>query len=302
MELNLVKLKMSIRTSNGAALRRWLTRAGEAYAETCKHQFCPFSGAQCPECSRSKTCDWQSVFGQRLSVDPEALRNHQKPPLPFVFTFPVPDAPDDGSGMMECGLVVVGRAITCCDMLLRGFSSLLKAEHHPARATLLHTVSLDYRKNCYPLGNGAGITHPENLVVMSAEDIIAGYPADCRALTVRLLSPLRLISQGRTVSYFDFSLFARSIMRRISSLAYYYGDYTFDSDYKALSNLAHAVRCLEARFSTIGNKRESTSGISGSGCFCGELGDLLPFLTLGTYLHVGKNASFGMGAYDLDFA
>ena len=301
MEFNIIKLTLGIGTSNRAALSRRLLLAGEEYADACKKSVCQSAARNCAGCSAYNRCDWQLVFGQQLSVDPEALRRHQKPPLPFVLTIPKPDKTPDPAGVLECGMVVVGRAINCLEMLLNGFKTLLTGKKSPLGSALLHTDARDYQGNRYPLENAGGLSQAGNLVVMSMEGILDSCPRECPDLTIRLLSPLRLVVQGRQLNLFDFSLFVRSIMRRVSSLAYYYCGYEFNGDFRALSSLAHTVVCREDHFVTVGDGSWKTAGIQGYGCFNGDLGGLLPFLMLGSHVHAGKNAAFGMGAYELDF-
>lgn len=57
--------------------------------------------------------------------------------------------------------------------------------------------------------------------------------------------------------------------------------------------------CCDNHFATTGGGNWKTTGISGHGSFAGDIEELLPFLMLGTYVHAGKNAAFGMGAYEL---
>jgi CRISPR/Cas system endoribonuclease Cas6 (RAMP superfamily) len=105
----------------------------------------------------------------------------------------------------------------------------------------------------------------------------------------------------RQCKRFDFSQFVRSLMRRVTSLAFYYGECEMETDFRLLSRQADAVHCLDEHFSYVtgiaGNRR--LSGVSGHGGFSGELAGLLPFLVLGQYLQVGKGASFGMGRYEI---
>ena len=301
MEFNLITLTLGIRTSNRTALSQRLLLAGEDYADACRQSACQLATRHCAGCSAHNRCDWQLVFGQQLSADPEALRRHQKPPLPFAFTIPIPEKTADPAGMLECEMVVVGRAISCLDMLLNGFKALLTAKKSPPGSALLHTDVRDYQGTRYPLENADCPSRTGNLVVMSTEGILASCPRECSHLTIRLLSPLRLVVHGRQLKGFDFSIFVRSIMRRISSLASYYCGYEFNCDFKALSNLAQTVVCREDHFVMVGGGSWKTAGIRGYGCFNGDFGGLLPFLMLGSHVHTGKNAALGMGAYGLDF-
>ena len=202
--------------------------------------------------------------------------------------------------MVECGLVVAGRAIPHLEMLMKGFEGLLADDpRQPGR--IVQVAARDYHGECRPLGNVASAARAENLPVLSAGAILEACPWECAGVTIRLLSPLRLLRDGRQCRQFDFSLFARSLMRRVSSFAYYYGECELETDFRQLSHLAGRVGCSEDRFryGSMGGCKQRAEGVTGSGGFVGELGDLMPFLVLGTYLHVGKGAAFGMGRYAL---
>jgi hypothetical protein len=53
------------------------------------------------------------------------------------------------------------------------------------------------------------------------------------------------------------------------------------------------------RFSSRQKQEMTLGGVVGEWRLAGELGELLPWLWLGQWLHVGKNASMGMGRYSL---
>jgi len=303
MEFNFVYLKFTITTANEKVLSHRLTRAVEEYADVCRQSICRHVSRDCFQCSLNSSCDWFFVFGQKLSSDPDALRRHQKPSLPFVFSFPLSfDKSQTKTGLLECRMVVVGRAIAALEMLLRGLRQLLVRIGEPLNCGLNQIFSCDHQGNFFSLNSEGRFTDTENLMVMSAEDIFNKYPWGCRNVTIRLLTPLKLFSQGRQLGSFDFTVFACSLMRRISSLAYYYCGYEFGCDFKSLSDAAKSVICVEDQFSIKRGEDWKTSGIIGSGCFLVDIGGLLPILMLGTYVHVGKNATFGMGAYSVEIS
>jgi len=295
MDYNLIHLAITVRTDDPIQLSLCLPLLGNEFAAACRKHCCLQPERVCRSCSRPDSCDWNLVFGQKLSSDPSALRRFQKPPLPFMFTFPSPHDPADGAAEFECGLVVIGQAIPCLDMLLEGFGDILS----PFAAEVLQVATRDYQGIVHPLGDGSGINCPENLVVLSSRDLLENRIRTESELHIRLLSPLRLFADGHLCHDFSFSRFARSLLRRISSLAYYYGSCELTHDFKELSRQAEAVICTDNHFIPATDRNRKLSGLTGQGSFRGDFSGLMPFLIAGEYVHAGKGASFGMGSYEL---
>jgi len=295
MDFNLIQLDITVRTDDARQLCRSLPQQGSAFAAACRKNACRWPGRECRVCALQGTCQWDLVFGQRLACDPSALRRFQKPSLPFVFSFPLPPDTAGGVTVIHCGLVVIGQAIPCLEMLLEGFSetlSLLSAE-----IDLVGTR--DFQGVVHPLGEGCIVNSSENLVVLSSHDLFEGRIWTAASLQIRLATPLRLFVDGRLLRDYDFSRFARSLLRRVSALAYYYGSHEFGCDYRELSRQADAVVCTDDRFTFATDRERKLSGLLGSGTFQGDFSGLFPFLQAGAYLHTGKGASFGLGAYEL---
>jgi len=51
------------------------------------------------------------------------------------------------------------------------------------------------------------------------------------------------------------------------------------------------------RYSSRQDRRMKLGGFVGEITYLGDLKDFLPFLLLGSYIHVGKGATFGLGKY-----
>lgn len=299
MDFNLVNLVITVKTANGATLQKWLLDNFSKISDTCKNGVCRWPARACDLCSSREMCAWYLVFGQKLTADPSALKRHQKPPLPFIFSFPARMDPCGQTDLLDCGLVVIGRAIPHLEMLLDGFRELLTHDTCPVPAKVVRVGSRDYQGAVQSIGNSGGISRPDELAVLSAEVLLNTHPWDCNDLEIRLFSPLRLLEGGRPLNRFDFSRFVRSVMRRVSSLAYYYGECEIDCDFRALSAQADAVTCVEDHFSRETCGSWKTNGINGHGKFHGAFSGLMPFLVLGTYVNVGKGAAFGMGRYEI---
>lgn len=127
------------------------------------------------------------------------------------------------------------------------------------------------------------------------------------SLLVRFLTPTHLVFGEKTVREPEFHHLVRRLRDRINALATFYGDGPLDLDFKGLGERAEAVRC--ARRDLRWEKRPRTSSRSGRrhdvGGFTGEclfeapsldaLGEFVPLVWLGQYLHVGKHTPWGNG-------
>lgn len=253
-------------------------------ALSCKRGDC----AGCPSCAR---CVFPATFGQQIADDPEAVRRHQKPPLPFILRFPVlPPAPNRGRAC-ELALTLVGSAVqhVSCYFAAVGFLIEMKG----GTLTAVEAESPGGARTAV-----AGSDHPALPLLGSLDPAQAG-PLATDAVTVTLLTPLKLVRDGRLLKTFTFANFARTLMRRVSSLAYHYEGAEPALDYRWLSMSSEEVRTAAAdcRFVSWNGR---PAGILGTVRFAGDLEPFHLLLQLGAATHLGKGASFGFGAYRLE--
>lgn len=106
---------------------------------------------------------------------------------------------------------------------------------------------------------------------------------------------------------FKISFFLMQIIRRVSSLQGFYTDQPLNTDFKQFKALTNNVeveenifRQQDSRYSARHQQKLDTSGFMGKITLKMEgIEALWPYLYLGQWLHVGKNASFGYGCYEL---
>lgn len=219
-----------------------------------------------------------SLCSRTLSNDAELVRRHQKPSLPFVFSLP-------HDGQLEC--LLLGPAVA---ELPRVLSTVA------ARAGLARLASFgayDYQGALVELKTNGEAELPV-LSLAALLDLATPRYADCQRLRVTLVTPLRLVTDGRELSRFVTERFVRGVLRRISALMAYYGSAAAPEQFIRLAGLAGTLRLLEARPLAAPNGQR---GLLGSFDLQGNCNELGPMLELGELLHVGKGASYGMGAF-----
>ena len=245
----------------------------------------------CAGCLSSASCSYPANFGQIIARDPEAVRRHQKPPLPFVFQFPIlPPAPNRGK-TFECALTLMGSAVQQADCYIAAVGLLLEK----MQASIVRVEA-----EC-PGGGRASVAAgalPE-LPLLGALDPTLSGPLAPGTLAITLNTPIKLMHDGRLLKSFTFSQFARALTRRVSSLAYYYEGAEPPLDYRWLSQCSEAVEkgSSECRFVSWSGR---PAGIIGTTRFQGDLEPFHLLLQLGQATQLGKGASFGFGSFRIE--
>jgi len=247
--------------------------------------------SDCAGCLAAANCPYPANFGQKIARDPEAVRRHQKPPLPFVFRFPVLPAPPNRGCELELALTLFGSAAQYAGRYVAAVRTLL--EGLPAA-----TLSVEAESPGGVRTLVAALEHPP-LPLLSALDPSEAGPLRPDRLTVRLLSPLKLLHEGRLLKEFTFAHFARTLMRRVSSLAYHYEGTEPPLDYRWLSEQSEKVETLARECRPV-NWHGRPAGLVGSVEFGGNLEPFHLLLQMGLATQLGKGASFGFGCYRLE--
>lgn len=259
------------------------------------------SDGDCGVCSLKVNCPFQDVFGQGLAVDPEALKRHQKPPLPFIFHPPLVDCRNALNRDMEIGLVVIGAAMgylpLFCDVVKKLFSG--EPETGIPVAEIVGLESEGCSGSRFPIEYESGFAALEGLSTISAEDLIALNTLPAHFLGLRILTPMRIQREGSFLRDFSFSPFFRTLLRRVSSLAYYYYGSVLEMDYPRLAKLSEFVDTDRADTHWTVWRKGALEGIYGNVVLRGELSDFHAVLLLGEYLSCGKGASYGLGHFEL---
>jgi hypothetical protein len=254
--------------------------------------------SRCRPCGKGENCPYHHAFSQALSTDPSALRRYQKPSLPFLFDIPILPPPPNRGTIVEVGLSVIGSAVPFTSVYIAAMTALLHAAGFRDRVkTLLLKVESEdcggaRRTVMTPDTSGDAL----NLSILSLEGLqqTAVLPVDF--VTINIITPIRLMADGKTSKEFIFSQFIRTMFRRISSLAYYYGGEETDLDFRLLAAQSLLISTAVADFHWI-EWTGRLSGLIGTGTFTGDMVDYHPFLIAGEYLHAGKGASFGLGRF-----
>ena len=121
-------------------------------------------------------------------------------------------------------------------------------------------------------------------------------------IVMRTLTPIRIKKQGKfiknNINLMDILL---SLKRRVTALSYYYCNKEFkfplieDLIKDVETNLIFEKWLELSRFSTRQQTKMKMGGLMFEMEISGDLSKLYPYLKLAEFVHIGKNASFGLG-------
>jgi hypothetical protein len=275
-----------------------------AWGGALRRMACVTSAPSCEGCRLLVSCPYTVIFETRPSLHQQpSLQNFSQLPRPYVIEPPQMGERDYAPGeRLVFHIVLTGRALNQLPLILLahvhafrqgvgrgdGTAQLLRVVHEGSSETVV-------------------LEGPHGRLLDHAPDLpITSRVAD--AASLRFYTPLRLQTNGRRASAEELTArkLLMALIRRIALLCEFHGAGPLELDFADLGRRAEAIRSETrlrwqdwARYSNRQKTKINLGGLIGEWRLYGDLGPFAPFLHLGQWLHVGKEATFGMGGYRL---
>jgi hypothetical protein len=258
----------------------------------------------CDGCPLLATCPYAVVFETRPPAEGHSLQKFTQVPHPYVLEPPQWGERDYAPGeTLSFHLVLAGRALDQLALILWAFVKAFKrgVGRGDGTARLQRVVHAGATETVVLDGPDAAIV--EHDTAIPPAPTLAGC-----GVTLHLEPPLRLQRNGRPIDGRD--LTARdllvSLIRRIALIHEFHGSGPLALDFSGLAAKAETIAGEKSlkwrdwtRYSSRQDKKMGLGGVVGTWKLSGDLAPFMPFLHLGQWLHVGKEATFGLGGYRL---
>lgn len=293
-----IRLRFSYLSEKPLALPQYPGSAWRgAFGHSLREGSCLYPDNECQRCPLNSHCAYACVF-ETLVHAPRQRGINTHAPHPYTFDTPTPHGPTH-EHYVELNLIGEGcqhLSSVIGAMEAAGKRGIARKQNH----LLLKTVEFDDGNSWQPLSAAN-----EHTPLQLRAPTLA--PKQC---TVTLTSPLRIKHGKRYAGAGELTplLFFRTLLTRLHSLAEFHSRGE-SSDYPAHLHQPLREKILQspelhwdeaARYSSRQNCRHNTGGLRGQ--FTLDLRSieaLWPALWQGQYLHAGKLASMGHGAYRL---
>jgi len=272
---------------------------------------CAQRARDCLGCLVRPVCPYAYVFETSPPPDSTVLRNLQDVPRPFVIEPPEDDRTEYAPGdELDFGLVLIGRGVEYLPFFIAAFKELGRTGIGPLRAGF-ELVRVEQVKGSRRWQLYDGEHSPHALSLEAVRQACVGRPEvqarattlSQRSLRVEFITHTRLKADNEMRSRPDFEVLVRAALRRASSLAYFHHGVALDLDYHAVIERARQVRIARdetrwvhwRRYSNRQNASMDLGGIIGAVEYSGNLHPFGELLVLSEMVHIGKNATFGLG-------
>lgn len=293
---------------SGAALRG-------GFGDVLRKLTCHSGLSECSACSSFRDCPFTRIFNIAPPEEDPYFKSETQVPRPFII-----EAVKEKT--LPCGqqtkfrVALIGSANEDLPYFVLSFQQLGKLGIGKGRGKfkLVSVSSIDPLGRKLPV-NVFDVTqrvlYPGKAHAVNLNGFINEPNTDDGIKSVRLVfdSPTHLNRKGQQVQEPpEFEHIIRGILRRYSDLASLYGGGRPALNYK---ELVEGSKQIELAKSSIQYKRclsyshrksalTPLEGIMGSLDFTGDITPFMPYLVLGQWLHIGKQATFGMGQYHLE--
>lgn len=267
----------------------------------------------CKPCPLYRTCPYPAVFETPPPAG-HALQNFSQIPNPFVI-----EPPDWGERIYAPGetlafqLVLVGQSLKHLPLIVyawqRAFEHGVGKRDGTARLQRIDHEGV----TVYAADEGKLREHEPTIgrrlaAEPRSHDTLSDTAATGRPVSLRFDTPLRLQRNGRPLGAAE--LTARDLLiglvRRTALICEFHLGHKLDLDFHALAEASATIESEKhlrwrdwKRYSNRQKQEMALGGVVGDWTLGGDLAPFLPFLHLGQWLHVGKNATFGLGRYEI---
>jgi hypothetical protein len=281
-----------------------------AFGNALKRVACTCESHSSPPPQEVGACVYHYLFEPQSIVSEGGPRGVRDIPQPFILIPPLEKKTQYEPGEpFSFELVLIGKAIHCLAYFLvafelMGISGLGKGR---GRFQLGGAWIVDVYGRETPLDLTRFSADPSNEDLIASESILQNnpYPKLLAAITLEFLTPTRIKFESHLCDSPEFHVLYRNLSRRIGLLSHYHCGGEWKKSIQPEIEKAEEIKLVKHRVEWLdwrrySNRQESEMYLGG---FIGQLGyrgnfeQFWPQLVLGTHLHLGKGATFGLGKF-----
>ena len=250
----------------------------------------------CTNCPIKETCAYSYIF--------ETTEFSQKP-RPYIIEVPFNDKRSFKKGeTIKFTIVLLGKAINYLPHFIFTFIELGKKGLTKKNYKFKLEKVIDSNNNI--------VFQDDKIIkkgkVLNWNEIVKSTKLNIKdKLTLNFTTPLRLSENNDLISNISFSLIIKKLLKRINDICKFHcnkfdkiEDKPFIEKAKNIDVVLNNLKWKDwIRYSNRQKRKMIFGGLVGNITFKGNFEEFLPYIILGSYIHIGKNCTFGQGKYEI---
>lgn len=290
---------------DGAVTREWGNTLRGGFGHALRAVSCSLRRDSCAECPLGRACAYGYLFETPIQKSDTVMRKYTSAPHPFVLEPDTLQRPVVSAGdRIVFSMVLAGQAASYLPYILLALRELGGMGLGRDRVHF-DIIDVTDENGAVCLGEESG-----NTLRPIAEKALTLAPGVSRQaeFTIHFQSPARIQHGGRILERPGLPELVESLRRRLFLMCCFHGNGAVQPLSQEYISAAAAAETLRSEFAWRDAGRHSTrqmrevpiGGAVGRIRCRGDLGVLNPLLRAGEYVHVGKNAAFGLGKISLE--
>ncbi|SCX27257.1 Uncharacterized conserved protein [Nitrosomonas eutropha] len=257
----------------------------------------------CATCPLRQDCPYTTLF-EPIPPKHHPLQDFSRIPVPYII-----EPPEWGARVLHPGdtltfhFTLVGRAVEELPIAIlawrRALARGIGSSNGQAELMGIWLEQPESSLTIYTPENGSIQKHDTRLVCPP-------LPGD--SVRLHLVTPLRLQNNGVPLKAQTITERAllMALVRRLALMSEFHGELAWQPDFHHLGELASSIQGNRQlswrdwkRYSSRQQQEMALGGVTGRWNLHGKLSAFWPALWFGQWLHAGKNASFGLGHYQI---
>ena len=261
------------------------------------------------QCLLGDRCPYHYIFETPPPAGSVVLDKVPTAPQPFVI-----EPPLETKRVYEPGedllfhLVLIGKALDYLPYFIYTFDELGRVGLGRGKGNyMLESVAwMDASSTAVPVYDGDRKVLTDSFSPLSLSQLsVSDSSLSPISVSLSFLTPTRLKFENQLAGDCEFHVFFRNLTRRLALLDYFHCGGEFPPERREFVERARAIETVTSdlrwidweRYSNRQQTRMKLGGFVGQVTYRGDFTEFLPYLVLGTYTHVGKGATFGLGGY-----
>jgi hypothetical protein len=279
-----------------------------ALGHALKKTACMTRQSDCKTCPLYRSCPYPAIFAPP-PPETHSLQKFSEIPAPFIVEPPAWGERHYGKDdILSFEFILIGRALAQLPLIVYAWQRALATgiAKGDGTAKLVRVSLIETHAETTIYSQEEGQIKPHTAEVISARS--ENQQADTQHISLQIETPLRIQHNGHPKHPNELTSrdLLITLLRRIALISEFHVGQKLELDFQELGEAATHITSDKqltwrdwTRYSNRQKQEMTLGGVMGGWQLKGNLKPFVPILELGQWLHIGKNASFGLGRYRL---